>query len=252
VLEGQLRVGLTDDELEYLATAKGIRKVSCRDLPIVVGQQSDGATTVAATVTIANWASIEIFATGGIGGVHRDAPMDVSNDLPTLASVPMAVVCAGAKSILDLPATLEWLETAGVPVIGYGTEDFPAFYTRRSGLPVDACVDTPDEAAAIIQAAQELKLPGGIVIAVPVPTAAELPAKRLELAIASALKEADARGIEGNASTPFLLRWIAQQTGGDSLKANVALLENNAAVAAQIAVALKQTVKEKHQGSPIQ
>jgi pseudouridine-5'-phosphate glycosidase len=239
LLDGQLRVGLSDDELEHLATAKGIRKVSRRDLPIVVAHGGDGATTVAATATIAAWAGIEIFATGGIGGVHRDTPFDISNDLPTLASVPVAVVCAGAKSILDLPATLEWLETAGVPVIGYGTDEFPAFYARHSDLPVDTRVDTPQEAAAIIRAGRELGLPGGLLITVPVPAADELPADELETAIASALAEAHARGIEGSASTPFLLRWIARQTGGASLKANISLLENNAAVAAQIAVALR-------------
>jgi len=240
VLDGYLRVGLTDTELEHLATAKGIRKASRRDLPVVVAHRQDGATTVAATATIAAWAGIGVFATGGIGGVHRDAPFDVSNDLPTLASVPVAVVCAGAKSILDLRATLEWLETAGVPVVGYGTDEFPAFYTRRSGLPVDVCVESPQEVAAIVRAAREMGLPGGILIAVPVPAAVELPAERLEPAIASALVEAQARGIEGSASTPFMLRWLARQTNGASLKANVTLLENNAAVAAQIAVALKQ------------
>jgi pseudouridine-5'-phosphate glycosidase len=239
VLDGKLRVGLVDTELEHLATAKGIRKVSRRDLPIVVARQEDGATTVAATATIAAWAGIPVFATGGIGGVHRNAPFDISNDLPTLASIPVAVVCSGAKSILDLQATLEWLETAGVPVIGYTTGEFPAFYLRQSGLPVDISVETPAEAADIIDAGRQLELPGGMLITVPVPAAAELPAKRLELAIASALAEAEARGIEGSASTPFLLRWIGRETGGDSLKANVALLENNAAVAAQIAVALQ-------------
>jgi pseudouridine-5'-phosphate glycosidase len=239
VLDGKLRVGLVDTELEHLATAKGIRKVSRRDLPIVVARQEDGATTVAATAIIAAWAGIPVFATGGIGGVHRNAPFDISNDLPTLASIPVAVVCSGAKSILDLQATLEWLETAGVPVIGYTTGEFPAFYLRQSGLPVDISVETPAEAADIIDAGRQLELPGGMLITVPVPAAAELPAKRLELAIASALAEAEARGIEGSASTPFLLRWIGRETGGDSLKANVALLENNAAVAAQIAVALQ-------------
>jgi len=239
VLDGKLRVGLPDAELEHLATAKGIRKVSQRDLPVVVARQEDGATTVAATATIAAWAGIQIFATGGIGGVHRNAPFDISNDLPTLASVPVAVVCSGAKSILDLRATLEWLETAGVPVVGYTTNEFPAFYSRRSGLPVDVSVETPEEAAAVIDAGRRLGLPGGMLITVPVPVTAELPAKRLELAIASALAEAEARGIEGSASTPFLLGWIGRETGGDSLKANVALLENNTAVAAQIALALQ-------------
>ncbi len=239
LLDGKLRVGLSGPELEHLATAKGVRKVSRRDLPIVVAQGEDGATTVAATAMIAAWAGIEVFATGGIGGVHRDPPFDVSNDLPTLASVPVAVVCAGAKAILDLRATLEWLETAGVPVIGYGTAEFPAFYSRRSGLPVDVRVDTAQEAAAIVRAGREMGLPGGMLITVPIPAEDELPPERLEAAIQSALAEAQARGIERNASTPFLLRWVARETGGASLKANVTLLENNAAVAAQIAVAVK-------------
>jgi pseudouridine-5'-phosphate glycosidase len=242
LLDGRLRVGLSDAELEHLATVPasrgGIRKVSRRDLPIVVGRGEDGATTVAATATLAAWAGISIFATGGIGGVHRDPPFDISNDLPTLASVPIAVVCSGAKSILNLRATLEWLETAGVPVLGYGTDEFPAFYARESGLPVDARVDSPAEAAAILRAQRQLGLPGGLLIAVPVPAEVALDPKRLETAIAEALAEAAARDIEGSASTPFLLRWVARQTGGDSLKANVALLENNATVAAQIAVAL--------------
>jgi pseudouridine-5'-phosphate glycosidase len=249
VLDGQVCVGLNDANLEHLATAKGIRKVSCRDLPIVVACHQDGATTVAATATIAAWAGIPIFATGGIGGVHRNAPFDISNDLPTLASVPVAVVCAGAKSILDLAATLEWLETAGVPVVGYETDEFPAFYSRHSGLPVDVRVDTPLDAAAIVRAERELGLPGGTLIAVPVPPEAELPAKQLESAITSALSEAEARGIEGNASTPFLLKWIARQTNGASLKANVALLENNARVAAQIAIALQGSLVEQPERS---
>lgn len=249
VLGGQLCVGLTDDELEHLATARRIRKTSCRDLPIVVSQLGDGATTVAATATIAAWAGIEVFATGGIGGVHREAPFDISNDLPTLASTPVAVVCAGAKSILDLPATLQWLETAGVPVVGYDTDELPAFYARRSGLPVDARVDTPREAATIIHASRQMGLSMGILIAVPVPPAAEL--ENLEEAISAALNEAQARGIEGSASTPFLLKWIARETGGASLKANVALLENNAAVGARIAVALKDLATTQMKGAPL-
>jgi pseudouridine-5'-phosphate glycosidase len=240
VLDGKIRVGVTDDELEHLATAKGIRKTSRRDLPIVVAQQEDGATTVAATATVAAWAGIDVFATGGIGGVHRDPGYDISNDLPTLASTKIAVVCAGAKAILDLRATVEWLETAGVPVIGYGTDEFPAFYTRQSGLPVDERVDGPREAASIIRAGREIGLPGGTLIVVPVPAADEMNHKKLQQAINSALSEASARGIEGSASTPFLLRWVTRETGGASLKANVSLLENNAAVAAQIAVALRE------------
>jgi pseudouridine-5'-phosphate glycosidase len=240
VLDGRLRVGLADAELEHLATAKGIRKVSRRDLPIVVATGADGATTVAATSTIAAWAGIGVFATGGIGGVHRDPPFDVSNDLPALASLPVAVVCSGAKAILDLQATLEWLETAGVPVVGYGTAEFPAFYSRQSGLPVDVTVETPEDAAAIVHAGRRMGLPGGTLIAVPVPAGAELPAGRLESAVHAALAEAQARDIEGSASTPFLLRWIARYTDGASLKSNVALLENNAIVAAQIAAALQE------------
>jgi pseudouridine-5'-phosphate glycosidase len=244
VLHGQLHVGLTESELEFLGTAGNIRKVSRRDLPVVVAQQSDGATTVAATATIAAWAGIRVFATGGIGGVHRDAPFDVSNDLPTLASVPVAVVCSGAKAILDLPATVEWLETAGVPVVGYGTDELPAFYSRQSGLRVDIRVDTPREAAAIILATRQLDLPGGVLVVVPVPEADELPTEKVEPLIVAALAEARARRIEGNAVTPFLLKWLTQETGGASLKANVALLKNNAAVAAQIAAALKGLVEE--------
>jgi pseudouridine-5'-phosphate glycosidase len=238
VLDGRLCVGLSDAGLEHLATAKRIRKVSRRDLPVTVARGEDGATTVAATMTIAAWAGIDVFATGGIGGVHREPSYDVSNDLATLASVPVAVVCAGAKSILDLRATLEWLETWGVPVLGYGTDEFPAFYSRRSGLGVDVRVDTPQEAAGIIRAGRQMGLAGGTLVTVPIPQDEELPAEEIEASIASAMTEAKARGIEGSASTPFLLRWVARQTEGASIKANVALLENNAAIAAQIAIAL--------------
>ena len=241
VLEGQIRVGVSDAELEHLATSKAIHKTSRRDLPVVVAQRGDGATTVAATATVAAWAGIEVFATGGIGGVHRDPSYDISNDLPTLASTPVAVVCSGAKAILDLRATVEWLETAGVTVIGYDTDELPAFYTRHSGLPVDVCVESARQAAAIIRAGREMGLPGGTLVVVPVPADDEMAPQRLQQAIDSALAEASARGIEGSASTPFLLRWVARETGGASLKANVSLLENNADVAAQIAVALKDT-----------
>ncbi|HSJ58759.1 MAG TPA: pseudouridine-5'-phosphate glycosidase, partial [Anaerolineae bacterium] len=239
-------VGVSGDQLEYLATGKGIRKVSRRDLPVVVARRADGATTVAATATIAAWAGIEVFATGGIGGVHREPPYDVSNDLPTLASTPVAVVCAGAKSILDLRATLEWLETAGVTVVGYRTDEFPAFYSRRSGLPVDVRADGPDEVAAILRVQRVLGLPGGMLVVVPVPAGDELPAEVLEAATARALEEARARGIEGSASTPFLLKWVARATEGASVKANVALLENNAAVAGEVAGALARLALESN------
>jgi pseudouridine-5'-phosphate glycosidase len=241
VLGGQFRVGLSNQELEYLASALPgqVRKTSRRDLPVVIGRGSDGATTVAATATIAHWAAIEVFATGGIGGVHREPVFDISNDLPTLASVPVSVVCSGAKSILDLRATLEWLETAGVPIIGYGTSEFPAFYSRSSGLPVDVRADTPREAAVIIRASRQMGLSHGVLVAVPVPVVSELAAARMEAVIDRALAAAKAQGVEGSAVTPFLLNQVAQETGGASLKANIALLENNAAVAARIAVALK-------------
>jgi pseudouridine-5'-phosphate glycosidase len=256
VLGGNLCVGLTEEQLEHLATAPQgqIRKTSRRDLPVVVAQGGDGATTVAATMTIAAWAGIEVFATGGIGGVHRDPAYDISNDLPTLASVPVAVVCSGAKSILDLRATVEWLETAGVPVIGFGTSEFPAFYSRRSGLPVDAWVDSPAAVAAIIRASRSLRNcgrpechsgeSGGPLVTVPVPSEHELSPERLEPVISALLEEARAQGIEGAASTPYLLSRIAEETGGASLRANVALLENNAAVAAEIALALKGNARE--------
>ncbi len=239
VLGGRLHVGLSDAQLRFLATSSGIRKVSRRDLSIVVARGSDGATTVAATATIAAWAGIEVFATGGIGGVHFGAIPDVSNDLPTLASVPVAVVCSGAKSILDLRATVEWLETAGVPVIGYHCDEFPAFYSRHSGLPVDITVDGAEEAAAVIRASLRLGLPCGILVTVPVPADAEIPRERMQRTVETALAAAEAQQIKGRSVTPFLLQRIAQETEGDSLRANVALLENNAAVAARIAVALK-------------
>jgi len=235
ILGGRPKVGLTDAELEYLARGGDVRKVSRRDLPIVVARSGDGATTVAATMWIAARAGIEVFATGGIGGVHRGQPFDVSADLPELARTPVAVVCAGAKSILDLPLTLEWLETWGVPVIGYGTDEFPAFYTRSSGLPVDVRADNPQAVAEIIRAKRDLGLSSGVLIVAPVPAEAELPADVMEAAIAQALVAAETQGIRGKALTPFLLAHIAAVTGGNSLRANVALLENNAAIAARIA-----------------
>ncbi len=240
VLGGKLRVGLDKDELEYLARSKNIRKVSRRDLPIVVARGGDGATTVAATMWIAARAGIDVFATGGIGGVHRGYPFDISADLPELVRTEVAVVCAGAKSILDLPCTLEWLETWGVPVIGYGTDEFPAFYTRSSGLPVDIRVDNPLAAAEIIHARWDLELRGGVLVVAPVPAEAALPAEEMEDAITQALAAAEEQGIRGKALTPFLLARIAEITGGASLRANIALLENNAAIAARIARALGQ------------
>ncbi|MFZ1237894.1 pseudouridine-5'-phosphate glycosidase [Candidatus Amarolinea dominans] len=240
ILHGELRAGLTDSELHYLATATTVRKVSRRDLPIVVAQKLDGATTVASTMFIAHRFGIEVFATGGIGGVHRGTVFDVSADLPELAQTPVTVVCAGAKAILDLPATLEWLETHGVTVLGYGTDQFPAFYSRESGLTVDARVDSPAEVAAIVRAKRQLGMTSGLLVCVPVPAAAELPAQAVEPFIQQALSEADQRGIRGKAITPFLLARVSELTGEASLRTNLALLENNARVAAQIAVALTE------------
>jgi pseudouridine-5'-phosphate glycosidase len=246
IIEGEIRVGLTEGELERLATQKEVRKVSRRDLPIAVARGEEGATTVAATMYVAALVGIEVLATGGIGGVHRSQPLarfsaDVSADLPELARTRVAVVCSGAKSILDLPLTLEWLETHGVPILGYETDEFPAFYSRQSGLPVDARADTPEEAARIVRTKWELALEGGMLVAVPVPEEAELPREIAERAIEKALAVAEGQGIAGKALTPFLLSQIVHITEGRSMAANVALLKNNAAVAAWIARALKGT-----------
>jgi pseudouridine-5'-phosphate glycosidase len=238
ILGGQITVGLTDEQLAYLAKAKDVRKCSRRDLPIAVGRGEDGATTVAGTMILAHMAGIRVFATGGIGGVHRGHPFDVSADLLELGRTPVTVVCAGAKAILDLPLTLEVLETQGVAVIGYGTDEFPAFYTRSSGLPIDVRCDTSEEVAAIVRAREDLNLPGGILVAVPIPSGDELPAAEAEGAIATALAESEAQGIKGKAVTPFLLARVSELTGEASLRANVALLVNNARVASAIAVAL--------------
>ncbi len=251
VIGGELRAGLSDDELELLARSPDVHKLSRRDLPIAVAQGWHGATTVATTMWIAARFGIRVFSTGGIGGVHRlqvaggkvqggggQMAADVSADLPELAQTPVAVVCAGTKAILDLPATLEWLETWGVPVVGYQTDEFPAFYSRSSGLPVDVRVDTPQEAAAIIEAKRRLGLPGGVLICAPVPEEYELPAGEANAAIEQALAEADAQGVRGKAITPFLLARIVELTGERSLRANLALLENNVRIGAQIAAAL--------------
>jgi len=238
ILRGQITVGLDDAQLEYLATAKDVRKCSRRDLGIAVARGLDGATTVAGTMIVAALAGIGVFATGGIGGVHRGHPFDVSADLEELGRTPVTVVCAGAKSLLDLPLTLEQLETRGVPVIGYGTDELPAFYSRTSGLPVDARADTPEQVAAIVRARRALGLGGGELVAVPVPASDELPRAEAETAIAEATRLADESGISGAAITPFILAKIAELTDGRSKRANVALLLNNARVAARIAQAL--------------
>jgi pseudouridine-5'-phosphate glycosidase len=240
ILNGQILVGVSDDQIEYLATAPNIRKLSRRDFAIAVGLKQDAATTVAGTMIIAKQAGIKVFATGGIGGVHRGHPFDVSADLIELGRSAVAVVCAGAKSILDLPLTLEVLETQGVPVLAYGSDHFPSFYTRDSGLPIDQRVDTPEQAASVIQANLDLGLGNGILIGVPVPEAFALDHDEMEAVIEQAVQEADEQGIQGKAVTPFILARIGAITEGKSKATNVALLQNNAKVAAQIAVALHQ------------
>lgn len=238
LLGGRVRVGLEDGELEHLARSSGVWKVSRRDVPVVLAQGRDGATTVAGTVMMAHQAGIRVMATGGIGGVHRGDLTDVSADLPELARTPVLVVCAGAKAILDLPATLEWLETWGVPVVGYQTDELPAFYSRESGLRLDARADSPEEAAAIAHALWSQEGTGGMLLCVPCPEEAALPAGEVGDAIAQAVSEAGARGLRGKAVTPFLLARVSELTGGRSKAANLALLRNNARVAARVAAAL--------------
>jgi pseudouridine-5'-phosphate glycosidase len=238
ILSGQLRVGLDDSELSFLAHAEDIHKVSRRDLSIAVARGWNGATTVATTMWIARQAGIQVFASGGIGGVHRGALPDVSADLPELAGNAMIVVCSGAKSVLDLPATREWLETNGVTVLGFECDEFPAFYSRRSGLPVDARVDTAAEVAEIAVARNRLGLNGATLLTVPIPTDAEIPAHELHVALEEALRDAERDRVSGRDLTPFLLSRMSELSGGATLRANIALLENNARVAADVASAL--------------
>ena len=241
VIHGQLCAGLTDEELEYLAKAgANVAKASRRDLPVLIARKADGATTVAATMIVAAMAGIRVFATGGIGGVHRGAEttMDISADLEELAQTPVAVVCAGAKSILDLGLTLEYLETKGVPVIGYRTKTLPAFYTYESDFSVDYRMDTPKEIADAINAQRKIGYPGGMLITDPIPEEYAMPKAVIDAAIEQALKEATEKGIKGKATTPFLLARVCELTGGESLKSNIKLVLNNVALAAQIAAAL--------------
>jgi pseudouridylate synthase len=238
ILGGKLKVGLAADEVRRLAEEDNIRKVSTRDLPIAVAERWDGATTVATTCWISHRAGIKVFATGGIGGVHRGALPDVSADLPQLARTPMVVVCSGAKIVLDLPATREWLETYGVTVVGYGCDEFPAFYSRSSGLPVDTRANSAAEVAALFQAQRALAIDSALLVTVPVPEEFEVPHEQLQAVLDPALESAERKAISGRDLTPFLLGQMAERSHGSTLRANVALLENNARVAAEIAVAL--------------
>jgi len=235
ILNGELRVGLTDNQLEYLAIGKDIRKISRHDLAVASAKLFDGATTVASTSFIANLAGIKVFATGGIGGVHRGDRSDVSADLPELAQTPIIVVCSGAKSVLDLPATREWLETYGITVLGWQCDEFPAFYSRSSGLDVDERVESAKEVAEIAFERDELGLKNALLVCVPVPEEKEIPPEELEKTLKTALKLAAENRISGKDVTPFLLAQLSEQTAGRTLDANIALLENNARVAALIA-----------------
>ena len=243
ILGGRLKAGLSREEIEHLGKAgRSVAKASRRDLPALVARKADGATTVATTMIIAHMAGIRIFATGGIGGVHRGAEttMDISADLEELAQTPVMVVCAGAKSILDLGLTLEYLETKGVPVIGYGTEELPAFYTRKSGFGVDYRVDSPEELAAIFRAQRGLDYKGGMLVTNPIPEEYAMDKAVIDAAIERALAEAKEQGIHGKETTPFLLAKVVELTGGESLESNIQLVLNNARVAARTAACLAE------------
>jgi len=238
ILDGQLFAGLSDYHLQILADGNDIKKISTRDIAVAVAQGWNGATTVASTIWIANRAGIKVFATGGIGGVHRGSLPDVSADLPELARTPIIVVCSGAKIVLDLPATREWLETHGVTVVGYQCDELPAFYSRRSGLAIDVRAESPVDIAGIFHAQQSLGLESALLVVVPVPAEFEVPAEALQQVLNTALEDAERKRITGAALTPFLLSQMAERSGGATLRANIALLENNARVAAAIARAV--------------
>ena len=238
IIGGRLKAGLSKDEIEYLGkSGRNVAKTSRRDIAALVARKADGATTVTTTMMIAHMAGISIFATGGIGGVHRGAEvtMDISADLEELGNTPVMVVCAGAKSILDLGLTLEYLETKGVPVIGYGTDELPAFYTRHSGFGVDYRADSPEELAAMFKAQRDLGLKGGMLVTNPIPEEYSMDKAVIDAAIDQAIKEASEKGIKGKETTPFLLAKVVELTGGDSLDSNIALVLNNARLAAKTA-----------------
>jgi pseudouridine-5'-phosphate glycosidase len=238
ILDGKLSAGLADDQIQLLAVHDDIRKISTRDITIAAAQRWNGATTVAATIWIAHRAGIKVFATGGIGGVHRGSLPDISADLPELARTPMIVVCSGAKIVLDLPATREWLETHGITVVGYQCDELPAFYSRKSGLSVDTRADSPEDVKRLFRAQRMLGIESALLVVAPVPAEFEVPAEQLQQVLTTALDEAEVKGITGAALTPFLLSQMAERSGGATLQANIALLENNARVAAAIASAV--------------
>lgn len=240
IFDGEITVGLNDQQIESLATGGDVRKISRRDLPVAVAAKLNGATTVASTSFIANLAGIRVFATGGIGGVHRGGSNDVSADLPELAETPILVVCSGAKIILDLPATREWLETHGITVLGWRCDDFPAFYSRSSGLSVDRRVETDREAAAVVKARDELGMKNAVLLTVPVPEQTAVDAAEAENFLQTALAQADEQLVSGKDITPFLLEKMSEMSGGKTLAANVALLENNVRVATEVSLRVER------------
>ena len=242
IMDGKLKVGLSKDEIGSLGKSSDAIKCSRRDIPFILAKKLDGATTVASTMLIASMAGIKVFATGGIGGVHRGAQetFDISADLQELAHTDVAVVCAGAKSILDIGLTLEYLETQGVPVVGFGTDELPAFYTSKSGFGVDYRIDTPEELAEALKTKWDLGIEGGVVVANPIPPEYEMDPAVIDSAISEAVKEADLKGIKSKESTPFLLAKVKEITGGSSLDSNIQLVYNNAVLGAKIAVELSK------------
>lgn len=249
IFDGRLCVGLGPDQVKFIAEDDHINKVSIRDLPLAVAQKWNGATTVASTSWIAHRAGIKVFATGGIGGVHRGTLPDISGDLPALAENPVIVVCSGAKIVLDLPATREWLETHGISVIGYQCDEMPAFYSRKSGLPVDMRADSPEDVTEVFLAQRALGIERALLVTVPVPAEVEVPAEVLHASLDAALAKADQQKISGRDLTPFLLSFMAQQSEGLTLKTNVRLLENNSRVAAEIARALTRAQRDSNHRS---
>lgn len=237
IIGGRIKVGLTHEEIEYMATAQNVLKVSRRDFPLVVANKLDGATTVAGTMIAASMAGIKVFVTGGIGGVHRGAgeSFDISADLEELKSTNVTVVCAGVKSILDIGATLEYLETSGVPVITFGADSFPAFYSRESGFAAECRIDDPAQVAGLIRAKDDLGLRGGMLVACPVPAEDEIPFEKMDVVIRQALKECEEQGVRGKRITPFLLSRVKDLTEGHSLEANIKLVLNNAEIGSKIA-----------------
>lgn len=245
ILDGRFHAGLSENQVRFIAESGEIKKVSIRDLPIATAQKWNGATTVASTSWIAQRAGISVFATGGIGGVHRGSLPDISGDLLALATTPIIVVCSGAKIVLDLPATREWLETYGVTVVGYGCDEMPAFYSRRSGLPVDVRVDSAEEVVDLFDAQRALGIERALLVTVPVPEEFEVPVAALEAALNAALNEAERDRVGGRELTPFLLSRMSQASEGKTLSANIALLENNARVAAEISCSLNRRIESK-------